>query len=337
MRWLRVVGAGSVLVALALVLVLALVGSPPLRVLTPHRYRLGPGPSSATFDVKDNSVWVTYSDGIARIDSKGVVSKLPLACCIDFGFGGDTTGPGGNVWFNDFEDIGTVGASGKPRFVFLSERVGAPEAMTTGSDGALWFTDESIPASIGRISASGAVTHYRIPTPAAGWVLAGIVAGPDRALWFTEEPFKGGREAIGRMTTDGRYTRFRLPAATGKIAATIYRPGGEIAVGRDRALWFTEPLAHRIWRITPAGKATEYRVPAESDQYGPYGIAAGRDGALWFATETHFGRITTSGRITLWRVAGAQFMTDVVPGNDGTFWVPDANADVVFHITPPSP
>jgi streptogramin lyase len=80
------------------------------------------------------------------------------------------------VWFNDFEDIGTVGAGGKPRFVFRSDRVGLPDAMVAGPDGALWFTDESIPASIGRISAAGVVTRYRIPTPAAGWVLAGLEA-----------------------------------------------------------------------------------------------------------------------------------------------------------------
>ncbi|HEY1778303.1 MAG TPA: hypothetical protein VGG41_19260 [Solirubrobacteraceae bacterium] len=264
------------------------------------------------------------------------MSRFPLSCCIGFGFGGAAEGTDGNVWFDDFEDIGTVGANGRPRFMFSSDQVGLPDAMTTGPDGALWFTDESIPASIGRIASSGAVTRYRIPTPAAGWTLASIVGGPDGALWFTEVPVKGGPEAIGRMTTSGHYSQFRLPLVGGKRAPTIYAEGGQITVGPDRALWFTEPLAHRIWRINMAGQLTSYSVPTDGDTDGPFGIALGRDGALWFATATHFGRITTSGHVTLWRVAGAKLMSRVVRAPNGTFWVPDVNADVVFHITPPT-
>jgi virginiamycin B lyase len=136
------------------------------------------------------------------------------------------------------------------------------------------------------------------------------------------------------MTTSGRYTRYRLPRATGKTRAAIYASGGDIAVGPDGALWFTEPLARRIWRMTTAGQITGYRVPADGDRHGPFGIAAGTDGSLWFTTGTHFGLITTSGHITLWRISAAQLMTDVVAANNGTFWVTDPDANIVFHITP---
>lgn len=338
LRWLRVVGAAVgvlVLTLVLLVLVFAFSGSSPPLVLTPPRYRVSPGPSSAAIDSR-GYLWVTYNNGIARVSAKGVVTEFPLSCCIDFGFGGAATGPDGNVSFNDSENIWTVAASGKPRLLSSSwRRLGLPDAMTTGPDGELWFTEEGIPAAIGRITAAGVVTRYRIPTPFGGWVLAGIVVGPDNALWFTEVPFDGGSEAIGRMTTGGRYTRFVLPRVRGKLGPSIAGEGGAIAVGADNALWFTEPLAHRIWRITTAGKITGYRVPTNGDWGGPFGIAAGRHGVLWFTTDTHFGRITPDGRITLWRVAGAREMTDVIPANNGTFWVPDVGANVVFHITPP--
>src|SRR5262245_56744452 len=58
----------------------------------------------------------------------------------------------------------------------------APQGITAGPDGALWYTD---PGSnkIGRISIAGAVTEYTLP--AAGSDPRGIAAGPDGALWFT--------------------------------------------------------------------------------------------------------------------------------------------------------
>ena len=63
--------------------------------------------------------------------------------------------------------------------------------MTTGSDGALWFTNES---SIGRITTDGTITTY--PTPHVNQ-LWGIAAGPDGAVWFTDHL----NNSIGRITT----------------------------------------------------------------------------------------------------------------------------------------
>ena len=68
-----------------------------------------------------------------------------------------------------------------------------PDQITTGPDGALWFT-EFFSNMIGRITTDGVVSESVIPTPDAHPV--DIVSGSDGTLWFTE--FDGNR--IGRIS-----------------------------------------------------------------------------------------------------------------------------------------
>ncbi len=56
---------------------------------------------------------------------------------------------------------------------------------------------------------------------------------------------------------------------------------GTIATGPDGNLWWTEPYANRIGRITPAGIVTKFRI-AQLAGIEAGGIAAGPDGNLWF-------------------------------------------------------
>src|SRR5207249_3087192 len=76
-------------------------------------------------------------------------------------------------------------------------------AITTGPDGALWFTEYA--DKIGRLSTSGDFTVYPIPTTASDLSLApstnpsSLTTGPDGALWFTEF----NSTTIGRITTGG--------------------------------------------------------------------------------------------------------------------------------------
>jgi virginiamycin B lyase len=56
--------------------------------------------------------------------------------------------------------------------------------MTTGPDGNLWFTEIGA-SKIGRITTSGSISEFVIPTASSGPF--GITAGPDGNHWFTEE------------------------------------------------------------------------------------------------------------------------------------------------------
>jgi streptogramin lyase len=157
-----------------------------------------------------------------------------------------------------------------------------PLGITTGPDGALWFTNTfnchfCPPDSIGRITTGGVVTNYLgagINGP------GGIIAGPDGALWFTNGGNALPSRSIGRITTGGVVTNY--------TGTDIFMPGG-ITAGPDGALWFTNGT---IGRITTGGAITEYTGTGISATGG--GITAGPDGALWFTDQVRnlIGRIT---------------------------------------------
>jgi hypothetical protein len=123
--------------------------------------------------------------------------------------------------------------------------------------------------NIGRISTTGAIEEYAVPTPDSD--PTGITAGPDGALWFTE--FIEGK--IGRISTSGVFTEYGIPAGG--------EPNG-ITAGPDGALWFTDYITFSdIGRITTGGILTQY--PAAPGDSGLGYITAGPDGALWYTEE----------------------------------------------------
>src|SRR6267378_4059380 len=82
-----------------------------------------------------------------------------------------------------------------------------PVGITTGPDGALWFTEPYLD-KIGRIATRGVIIEFEIPTP--GSFPIDITQGPDGALWFTEN----AANQIDRITTDGVITEFKIPTAS---------------------------------------------------------------------------------------------------------------------------
>jgi virginiamycin B lyase len=107
--------------------------------------------------------------------------------------------------------------------------------LVSGPDGNVWYT-ENASGKIGRITTSGQITEFPLPTPNSGPF--GITGGPDGNLWFTEQA-----NMLGRITTAGQITEFPLPTANSNP--------GEITKGSDGNLWFTESRANRIGHITP--------------------------------------------------------------------------------------
>jgi streptogramin lyase len=130
-------------------------------------------------------------------------------------------GPNGNVW-GALEYLGLgkqrtyvfeFGRDGNMlrRFPLSSgTRIGgvfaqlAGDVFASGRHGTLWFTDAGHNA-IGRITASGSVTEYRLPTQKSN--PNGIVAGADGAMWFTET----SADKVGRIDANGNVKEFALP------------------------------------------------------------------------------------------------------------------------------
>lgn len=193
-----------------------------------------------------------------------------------------------------------------------------PVSITTGPDGALWFTQYES-NKIGRITTAGVITEYPTSSPVLNVNVYDITAGPDGALWFTEQL------GIGRITTNGVNTEYGQ--------TTLSQPAG-ITTGPDGALWFTEPYRNIIGRITTAGAITVYLVPTADSE--PSGIAAGPDGALWF-TEVYgnkIGRITTKGVITEYPIPTAgSLASEITAGPDGAMWFTEWWSAKIGRIT----
>ena len=240
----------------------------------------------------------------------GVVAEYPLASP-PANPGAITAGPDGNLWFitdratpGSFPatilavSIGRITTAGVFTEFPITTPGAYPSDITSGPDGALWFTENtSSGPRIGRITTDGVITDF----PAGSiYIIPGnerignITAGPDGALWFTETSSSDGspfhvRGGIGRITTAGELSLFSIPSIPSDITA-----------GPDGALWYTtlsglsSPLKPTIGRITTAGVSTEFPIANYAGQ-----ITSGPDGALWYTEGSSsgpmIGRITTAG------------------------------------------
>jgi streptogramin lyase len=157
-------------------------------------------------------------------------------------------------------------ARGRSRTILFATRVGF--GIAVGSDGNLWFT-EPLTSKIGRITPSGTISEFAIPS---GAIPDGITAGPDGNLWFTE-----ANATIGRITPSGTITEFPIAFPESSLAG--------ITAGPDGNLWFTEgaTISNKIGRITPSGKISVFPIPTAESV--PGGITAGPGGTLWFTEQ----------------------------------------------------
>lgn len=171
----------------------------------------------------DGNVWFTdnANSKVGYVTPSGTITEFPTKTAGAHPWG-ITAGPDGEMWFTECNGgagngaIGKVpiGATSSSEITEYSSGVTgqAPDDITTGPDGALWFAycfpSNSGPLDgknvIGRITTSGVITEYAVPSANAG--PAGIAAGPDGAIWFTE----ACTSAIGRIALESS-ARVRWP------------------------------------------------------------------------------------------------------------------------------
>ena len=182
------------------------------------------------------------------------------------------------------------------------------------------FTEEA-GNQIGRITVSGTITEFPVPTANRGPVA--ITDGPDGRSWSTEQ----NTHRIGRITTAGTFLKtFTLSNNVQPQAITS---------GPDGNVWFSEPGLAMIGQISPTepspvpnrrpegrhtrnragsrreslvhghcdeqrraddalGQATEFPIPTSGS--APSGIAPGPDGNRWYAelAPDKIGQVATS-------------------------------------------
>jgi len=264
----------------------------------------------------DGVVWCSESSGeaIARIDRDGKIShtRIPGSSNSPAGL---VQGSDGLIWFSGLELIGRITTDGQVtgwRTGTGSSDIGLPDAIAAGPDEAVWYTNEKVPPAISRISPSGELLHHSLSITNPLVNLPGITTGPDKALWFTvSSTGENTKQFIGRMPSDGtNYRLWPLPdeslypgrIVTGPDDALWFTtahgigritvngditehpmPDGstpvDIAVGTDRALWFSTNRGS-IGRVTTSGEITLHPL---NETTRLIGIAAAPDGTLWVA------------------------------------------------------
>jgi len=201
-----------------------------------------------------------------------------------------------------------------------------PTAIVRGADGAMWFTEAgtgypSVGGGIGRIDAKGRIRELRGGLP-AGASPRSIVRGRDGNVWFTDP----GTQRVGRVTPGGRIATFR----TGLPAAQYLRG---LAAGADGNVWFLGDGGRTVGRITPSGQVRRWarRVPRSIARLGgPFAMAPGPDGRIWFVSGRWLGRISTaSGRVDWRALPGGGGGGAIAPGAAHTMWVTMSGGRVV--------
>lgn len=198
----------------------------------------------------------------------------------------------GYLWFiAGTASIGYIAHNGTVKEFVLPKGSGlindATAQLSGGPDGSVWVT-EPMANRIGRISPTGKLTEFPIPSEYGGpgkyksSMLTGITSGPDGSMWFIET--LTGK--IGRVTPHGVFHEF---SAGNTISPYACRT---IKVGPDGNLWYACEDDQLI-RFTPKGAYTVFHTPTPYSD--PYGITVGPDRSIWF-TESSVGKI---GRLIL--------------------------------------
>jgi virginiamycin B lyase len=239
------------------------------------------------------------------------------------GGGAMTSGPDGAVWFAGDGFVGRLTPGGDVK-KFPAPTTSASD-VEASPDGGIWFTG---PGVIGRMDTAGTISLQRSVSGTPG----PIAPMADGAMWFaTTSGF------LSRVASDGNLLRLASPGkgATGPAAQAAGAPG-TMTRGADGALWFVHSNPAGIGRIDPAGKVTDFPIPAS---FGPElaGITAGPDGGLWFTAPKNrmVGRMSpTSGHVTPFHTSWNPYAITAGPSHAIWFAMTDSGRWTITRLVP---
>jgi streptogramin lyase len=299
----------------------------------------------------DGALWMTDETGtIGRMTTSGAFTRFALPGNFSQ-VTGVVAGPDGNLWFTEQEDgqtggqqpaIGEMTPAGVaklyplPQGTTLDPNRGVaanPGSITTGPDGATWFTEND---AIGRITTDGTIEQFPLATPGA--TPEDITAGPDGSVWFGQPDSSDGNSwSICRITTSGAINVYPIPNAA-NIWGITGGPGGKV--------WFTEntytPSGNEVscvaW-IDVSGKTKTIRLPTANERQGGIGsITSTPNGQVWFtdswgSTWAHsksvaLGSITARGQLRMYQFLATEHdgsyapqpPSQLIAGPSGKIW-----------------
>jgi virginiamycin B lyase len=229
-----------------------------------------------------------------------------------------TKGPDGNIWFTD-QVIPSVVYAINPANASLVYTYRIPntdmQGITTGSDGALWTSDQDL-EGIDRITTAGVLTQYQLP---GGGCPEGITSDSAGQLWVLDNC-----GIVWTLSVGGQFAQ----AANG--LGPFSTPTNSITVGPDGAIWWSGD--GNIGRYNPADSSTQ-EIPVPNSGSVVY-LAAGTDGAIWYTANASspamfIGRIPMNGdgpfntsttfTVNVAQPVGAQ-MAGITAGADNAMW-----------------
>jgi virginiamycin B lyase len=217
------------------------------------------------------TAWFTDPSAIAVLSmtSSGELQSFPLGTPIAR-LARLAVAPDGAVWFAESTaySITRLKDGVFQRHDIQSVR-GGPYGVAVGADGTVWATLQSANQLI-RITPSGEITQYDLPTPGAS--PTDVAVDAKGGVWVIE--FRGNKIA---HFADGKFTEYALPE--GKAA-----PSG-IAVALDGSIWFGILRGGGLGRLR-GGKIDFVPLPRENAR--PYTLAADAKGDIWYADISGF-------------------------------------------------
>ncbi len=203
----------------------------------------------------DGNILFAQIGSIGKIAPDGAIEVLNIEIPHGTEFSSITTGPDKSIWAMEAgsDRILKISRSGIVKSYgtgFSRNPMESSGGIVAGSDTNLWFaTANEGSGQLGKISVSGKLETIDLARESWLW---GIVAGPDGNIWFTDP----GRRLIGKVSSNRVVEEFNgigVPAnaAEGPI---INRYVAGITVGPDNNLWFAEPAAGKIGRISTDAK-----------------------------------------------------------------------------------
>jgi virginiamycin B lyase len=276
---------------------------------------------------------------------------------------GITSGPDGNIYVTDSGSVFAIQPGNPVPTQYVVS--GGLFDITTGSDGALWVTNQA-PGGVARVTTTGIIAQYAFgdtpqgiaadpldgtllvadPSASSVWqvtvggtatLLPMAPSGPPSEIVFVP----GGSNGFAWFTETGSIGEYNIGSATLTHQVTV--PGGNtakyIAYGADGNVWFTASggATPFIGWINPSNPTVVNQIALGATAQ-PRGITAGADNAMWFvdAGTNSIGEVSlTSHTVTLFAIptaaAGPQ---EITTGADGRLWFTENAVGKIGEVVP---
>jgi len=189
----------------------------------------------------------------------------------------------------------------------------------------MWFTEYTT-TKVGRVSRSGHVTEFPLPTPTYGGT--GIIGSAPGAVLVADPA-----GFIDTISAAGAITRTRVPTALGHPFAIARLPSGTVWL--SELTGYYESSRHLLSFRSGSGEPSQ-TVMLPDPLSNVVALAAGPGGTVWFADfgASQVGELSPGGRIRFFGDRSPNGgISDITAGPDGSMWVSQQNG-LVVRISP---